>query len=198
MYRPGAEAILPDALSRREQDTLGEDDKESRFRRFLEPDLVENWPEPGGKTGVEVSTSSVQLLATQFDADPVQQPTDSLGPFQDEQLNDLWTKTMQKDNTYNTVHRAVSDGSRSLPSEVKIKVQIGDCTLDHRGYLRHRGKLWVPGAQITTEAEHNDSDADRLVNDTLRTKLIQSVHNSMVYSHPGQDATGSILARDFY
>ena len=56
----------------------------------------------------------------------------------------------------------------------------------------------MPGAQITIEAEHNDSDADRLVNDTLRTKLIQSVHNLTVYGHPGRDATGSILARDFY
>ena len=198
VYRPGAEAILPDALSRREQDTLGEDDKESRFRRFLEPDLVGDWPEPGGRTGVEVSTSSIQLLATQFDPDPTQDSPDSTGPFQDGTLNDLWKTTVQKDDMYNAVHRATSDGSRSLPSEVKVKVQMGDCTLDHRGYLRHRGKLWVPGAQITTEAEHNDSEADRLVNDTLRTKLIQSVHDSSVYGHPGRDATASILARDFY
>jgi hypothetical protein len=33
---------MPDALSRREQDTLGEDDKLSRFRRFLEPDYAPN------------------------------------------------------------------------------------------------------------------------------------------------------------
>ena len=40
VYRPGAEAVVPDALSRREQDTLGEDDKSSRFRRFLELNYV--------------------------------------------------------------------------------------------------------------------------------------------------------------
>ena len=57
-YRPGIEAILPDALSRREQDTLGEDDKLSRFRRFLEPDRTPNWPGTGRK-GVVVATTSV-------------------------------------------------------------------------------------------------------------------------------------------
>lgn len=50
VYRPGSEAIVPDALSRREQDTLGEADHESRFRRFLAPERVTNWPETGGET----------------------------------------------------------------------------------------------------------------------------------------------------
>jgi hypothetical protein len=67
-YRPGAEAILPDALSRREQDTLGEDDKLLRFRRFLEPDRAPNWPgSEGGKT-VLVATTPIQMMAIQFNA----------------------------------------------------------------------------------------------------------------------------------
>jgi hypothetical protein len=41
-------------------------------------------------------------------------------------------------------------------------------------------------------------ESDIEVLDTLRTKLIQSVHDSPVYGHPGRDATASILARDFY
>jgi hypothetical protein len=66
IYRPGAEAILPDALSRREQDTLGEDDKLLRFRRFLEPDRAPNWPgSEGGKT-VLVATTPIQIMAIQF------------------------------------------------------------------------------------------------------------------------------------
>jgi hypothetical protein len=70
VYRLGAEATVPDALFRREQDTLGEDDKLSRFRRFLEPDRALDWPGSGRGKGVDVSTPSVQLLATQFDQKP--------------------------------------------------------------------------------------------------------------------------------
>ncbi|GAB7336948.1 hypothetical protein MBLNU13_g02313t1, partial [Cladosporium sp. NU13] len=93
VYRPGTEAITPDALSRREQDTLGEDDKLSRFRRFLDPDLAPNWPGPGGKQGVEVATSSVQLLAIQLSQETVQNAQDANGPFQDQELNGLWKTT---------------------------------------------------------------------------------------------------------
>jgi hypothetical protein len=198
VYRPGAEAIVPDALSRREQDTLGEDDKLSRFRRFLEPDRAPNWPESGGESGVEVATSSVQLLATQFDTEPGFATVQSEGPLQDNDLNELWIATLKKDTTYQSVLQAITSGARSLPSKIKIKIQAGDCSLDAKGHLRHRGKLWVPGAPVTLESEYNDMEPELRLNDTLRTKLIQSVHDSAVYGHPGRDATASILARDFY
>ena len=198
VYRPGAEAILPDALSRREQDTLGEDDKQSRFRRFLDPDLAPNWPEAGEKKGMEVATSSIQLFATQFDTEPAYEPLGTTGPFQDQELNSLWKTTVGKDTMYNVVYRAINDGSRVLPSDIKIKIQAGDCTIDSRGHLRHRGKIWVPGVPAATDAEYNNMEPSSHENDILRTRLIQSVHDSSVYGHPGRDATASILARDFY
>ena len=61
VYRPGKEAIIPDALSRREQDTLREDDKLSRFRRFLNPERAPNWPESEEGKEVVVATTSVQF-----------------------------------------------------------------------------------------------------------------------------------------
>ena len=94
--------------------------------------------------------------------------------------------------------RAVQDGARSLPIEVKVKIQAGDCTVDDKGRLRHRGKLWVPGAPVSSETEYNAMEPGHRPNDILRTKLIQSIHDSSVYGHPGQDATASILGRDFY
>ena len=220
IYRPGAEAIIPDALSRREQDTLGEDDKLSRYRRFLEPDRAPDWAGSAGNPAVRVATTSVQLFATQTrdindatmdhrqafrgnrretaasvneQADP-----DTDQPFQDEELNDLWKTTKEKDTLYQEVLQAIQSGARSLPTGIKAKIQAGDCSIDHRSHLRHRGKLWVPGAPISSEAEYVNLEADDLLLDTLRTRLIQSVHDSSVYGHPGRDATSSILARDFY
>ena len=198
VYRPGAEAILPDALSRREQDTLGEDDKMSRFRRFLNPDRAPNWPGSETNEGVEVATSSVQMYTTQFPAATDQEDPDAAGPFQEPALNELWRSTEQGDILYQAVLRSITNGSRTLPSDLKVKIQIGDCAIDQRGYLRHRGKLWVPGAPLYTEAEYNSADPAVKDKDILRTKLIQSVHDAPVYGHPGRDATTSILARDFY
>jgi transposase InsO family protein len=201
IYRPGAEAIIPDALSRREQDTLGEEDKLSRFRRFLDPDRVPDWADPGGEPGVVVATTSVQLLATQIG----QSGPDSCQPFQDGELNNLWSTTKEKDTLYQDVLQAIASGARSLPPGIKAKIQAGDCSIDHRGLLRHRGKLWIPGAPISSEAEYLELEAaylrqesDALLLDTLRTKLVQATHDSSAYGHPGRDATSSILARDFY
>jgi hypothetical protein len=56
----------------------------------------------------------------------------------------------------------------------------------------------VPGAPIISDSEYNDLEPDLKLNDILRTRIIQSVHDSSVYGHPGRDATSSILARDFY
>jgi len=240
VYRPGAEAILPDALSRREQDTLGGDDKLSRHRRFLEPDRVPDWAEPGGNRGVVVATTSVQLLATQMARDPALELADSsldtpvvvstqdattsvsedleqgVGgnesntqdpatespdpnpPFQDDELNALWNSVIKKDTLYQEVLRAVRSGARTLSPGIKAKIQAGDCSVDDRDHLRHRGKLWVPGVPVSLEAEYSLLGPEELQPDVLRTKLIQSVHDSAVYGHPGRDATASILARDFY
>lgn len=230
MYRPGSEAVIPDALSRREQDTLGADDHQSRFRRFLEPERVVDWPVPEGKTVVAtttpletdhpsrlrrflapervlnwpapeektVVTTTVPLETLESDVTPAEQEVDSREPFQDDELNRLWKTTAPMDKLYNLVFRAIKSGARSLPSEVKAKIQAGDCSIDEKGHLRHRGKLWVPGTPVSLEAEYKATEPDLRRLDVLRTKIIQSVHDSPVYGHPGRDATASIVARDFY
>ena len=185
-YRPGVEAILPDALSRREQDTLGEDDKASRFMRLLSPNTVD---------GSEATILNPTITAAD---DTVAVPVPTTGPFQDEELNSRWEETVSGDTTYQTVLRAMQDGARSFPTELKLKIQVGDCSIDEKGRLRHRDKLWVPGAPATTEAEYKQMDSEEAQKDVLRTKLIQSVHDSPINGHPGRDSTSSILGRDFY
>ena len=154
VYRPGVEATLPDALSRREQDTLGDDDKLLRFRRFLEPDRTLDWPDPAGKDAVTMNTMAVNLLATQLEEgqaltteidgttpEATTGSRGSAGPFQDDELNELWNATVAKDSLYSSVLRPVSSGSRTLLSEIKVKIQAGDYSVDKKGYLRYRGKL---------------------------------------------------------
>jgi len=85
-----------------------------------------------------------------------------------------------------------------MPSEVKVKVQISDCNINNNRYLHYRGKLWVPKAPILLEIKYKAIDTNRKQRDILRTKLIQSIYNSLVYSHPGQDSTAFILGRHFY
>jgi len=119
-------------------------------------------------------------------------------PFQDEELNELWNRTAQEDTLYQTVLSSIQSGARSFPSEVKLKIQVGDCSVDTDGRLRHRGKLWVPGAPVSAEADYNTKEPVARQNDVLRTKLIQSVHDSPVYGHPGRDSTTFILGRNFY
>jgi len=205
VYKPGSLQIIADALSRREQDTLGEDDKESRNRVLLGPEFTQKWVERGGQ-GVVVATTSIQLLATQLSnategpEEPVVETPESLAssPFQDVELNGLWKLALKQDTLYESVLRAVKDGSRSLPSEIKMKIQLGDCGVDSKGLLRHRDKLWVPGAPVSLESEYNALDSEKLLADVLRTRLIQTIHDSSVNGHPGRDATAAILGRDFY
>jgi len=87
-YRPGSEAVVPDALSRREQDTLGEEDRESRWRRMLDPGRVPNWPESTDKGSVSIAvTSSAELVELQVDREPVPiSSSGTRGPFQDPEL----------------------------------------------------------------------------------------------------------------
>jgi len=204
VYRPGSEAIIPDALSRREQDTLGQDDKLSRFRRFLSPETVKNWPDTEGRKRIGATSSRIASahigkgISTLAPMQTENEPTDSDGPLQTQELNALWKSTAEDDTVYQTISRAVQAGARSFGSEVRAKIQAGDCTIDSSGYLRHRGKLWVPGAPVVTESEYKELDAEALTLDELRTKIIQSVHDSPVFGHPGRDSTTAILGRDFY
>ena len=79
-----------------------------------------------------------------------------------------------------------------------MKIQAGDYSVDKKGYLRYRGKLWVLGALVSSEAEYKSMEPEMRLLDILRTKLIQSVYDLAVYGYLGRDATSSILGRDFY
>jgi hypothetical protein len=201
VYRPGSEAIVPDALSRREQDTLGKSDHDSRYRQLIPEEALKKWPRAAalamsndeGATPPAPLNEEEQVRAATEHITP-----DTTGPLQDPEMNLLWERTTPQDTTYQAVLEAVRSGARQIPSGLRLKVQLSDCAADAHGHLRHRGKLWVPGAPFVTESERKDSDTRVQDLDILRTKIIQRCHDSPISGHPGREATGSMVARDYY
>lgn len=61
----------------------------SRNRRFLHANSTPDWPLPEGGKAVVVATTSTKLLVTQLDEETLDNKTDSVGPFQDSELNGL-------------------------------------------------------------------------------------------------------------
>lgn len=61
-----------------------------------------------------------------------------------------------------------------------VKVSVSDCTIDNQGYLRFRGRLWVPDYE------------------PLRTAIVQELHDSALIGHPGKNGTIAVVSRDFF
>ncbi|KAF4474222.1 Transposon Tf2-9 polyprotein [Colletotrichum fructicola Nara gc5] len=170
-YRPGSEAVVPDALSRREQDvpTSLEDEREQGRILQLLP---------------EVALTSTRTRRVEA-APSVLVFTD------DKELQQLWDQTQGQDQVYQQAYNAVKQRERSFPPSLKLKVQIAECEIDNGNRLLFRDRIWVPGS------EDLDSEAN-----TLRTRIVQSSHDSVLSGHPGRDNTLALrirsdLAMDF-
>ena len=59
-------------------------------------------------------------------------------------------------------------------------MSVADCTVDDNGYLRFRGRLWVPDYE------------------PLRTAIIQELHDSVLTGHPGKNGTITVVSREFF
>lgn len=62
----GIEAIILNALLRREQNILGENNKKSRFRRFFNPDIVKNWPDLESEREIVIATILVATISEEL------------------------------------------------------------------------------------------------------------------------------------
>ena len=71
------------------------------------------------------------------------------------------------------------DGERRLPKEWGLPIMISECSVDVAHRLRWRGRIWIPAFE------------------PLRTRLIQSIHNSPLSGHPGRESTRKLLAREY-
>ena len=76
----------------------------------------------------------------------------------------------------------VRRGDRVFPADLvlPVKVSVSDCVLDDNGYLRFRGRLWVPNYE------------------PLRTVIIQELYDSALTGHLGKNGTIIVVLRDFF
>ncbi|XP_044716503.1 reverse transcriptase (RNA-dependent DNA polymerase) domain-containing protein [Hirsutella rhossiliensis] len=111
-YRPGSEAVVPDALSRREQDKpQGIDDEREQGRMIqLIPDKTFTLPE--------------------------------MKVFEEADLQQLWDETAEKDSIFRAAYKAVRDRERVFPPWLGLKIQISECAIDAGQRLTFRNRIW--------------------------------------------------------
>ncbi|KAJ6436050.1 hypothetical protein O9K51_11425 [Purpureocillium lavendulum] len=142
-WRPGKESELPDQLSRRAQDMPkeGSDDRlKSRFRKLFQDVNLESVNIATGKTE---RAETVDVVAKKRDALDFEH---EVPVFEDSEMQKAWTIGRRTDETYMEISRAVAAGNRSLPTKVAANtpVSISECSLDKRGLLHFRSRLWIP------------------------------------------------------
>jgi transposase InsO family protein len=100
--------------------------------------------------------------------------------FEEPTLQQEWKNARSTDQGYQKICEAVVKGDRRIAAETHVKTSLSECHLDERGLLCFRKRIWVPDSE------------------TLRTGIIQKIHDSHVTAHPGRDATYAILSRRFF
>ena len=128
-HRAGTEAVIPDALSRREQDVpVGKDDSRLTQReRTLLPESL--W----------VKTTNLELPS----------------PFLDDpQLTTAWEEAIQDDairTEYNEARQAILSNARTFPKHLELRLATGECDIAN-GFLRYRERIWLPkDERLTTK-----------------------------------------------
>ncbi|KJZ68122.1 hypothetical protein HIM_12487 [Hirsutella minnesotensis 3608] len=175
-HRPGKEAVVPDALSRREQDmpNSAEDDR-------LRGRCVQLLERSKGGLVTRVKSGYVTKGDTDQPDDEVAERDDSMeNPFSEPALQKLWNEGVEQHNRYWLIRRAVQRGERRLPSHWGLPVMLSECSIDDGQRLCWRERIWVPSYE------------------PLRTRLMQETHDSTLAGHPGRDMLKSLLSRRFY
>lgn len=167
-WKPGKSMGKPDALSRREQDLPHNYDDERIRSRFMK--LFQN----KHLKSTRISALDIEPSELDFSAE--------VRLFEDEEMQQLWHKSRQEDQLYQELTRLVAGEERNLPTALQKEksISMAECTLDARGLLQFRGRIWIPNCE------------------PLRTRIIQNIHDSHITGHPGRDLTYTILSRQFF
>ena len=172
-YRKGSTAVVPDALSRREQDMpadAADDRLAGRFMQLL--------PQTG-----RVRVAVTRTARYDDDAptdDQIPERTRLPSPFDDAELTALWDGALQRNNKYWLLRSTVAQEARQFPPQWQVPLSISECTLDTHQRLLWRDRIWIP---------HDER---------LRTKIIQQTHDSSLGGHPGRDQTSMIISRQYF
>lgn len=177
-YRPGCEAAVPDALSRREQDApqdINDDREQGRVIQLIPDNSI---PE---STRLRISRIGLETPT----------PPD-MKVFEASDLQALWDEIIKDDQIYQAAYEAVRQRERAFPPALGLKVQISECGIDAGKRLTFRDRIWVPGG---SGEKGNQGEAEK---DILRTRIVQDSHDSTAAGHPGREGTLAIVARSFY
>ncbi|KAJ6436948.1 retrovirus polyprotein [Purpureocillium lavendulum] len=177
VHRPGKDATVPDALSRREQDMPhSAEDERLRGRRLQ---LLQ--PTKGGGLVTIVKSGYVSKGDADQPGDATAEQDESVeNPFTEPEVQELWKEGLKQHNRYWLIRKAVQEGERRLPSQWGLPVMLSECSIDAGQRLCWRERIWVPNYE------------------PLRTRLMQETHDSALAGHPGRDMLKSLLARRFY
>jgi hypothetical protein len=123
----------PDALLRREQDLPADYDDERVRSRFIR--LFQN------KHLRSVQIQSLSSEEIDF--------TKEIRVFKDQDMQDFWHRSRQSDKLYQELTMLVFKKERDLPTELQKEksVSMAECTLDERGLLRFRDRIWIPDCE---------------------------------------------------
>ncbi len=96
-----------------------------------------------------------------------------------ESLEELWNATVSQDTHYQQAKQSVAKQDKTFPKELGLKLSIGDCSIENNR-LCYRGRYWVPNSEA------------------LRTRLLQTTHDSCLTGHPGKEGLGAIIRRKYF
>ena len=133
--------------------------------------------------GFAIGTLRVSPLTVAPDPSDTQHDhPDSLHPGEGPAPTDiglLWNAAKARDTYLGELKQSLIRGDRRFPPALRVGASMSECSLDDDDVC-FRGRKWVP----------ND--------ETLRTRLDQEAHDSVLSGHPGREGTYRVLSRQFY
>jgi hypothetical protein len=132
-YRPGKQGVVPDALSRREQDLPADSRDERLSGRCFQ--LLERGKKDSLRLVVRQTTRVNAGFVTAGDQDgelddlaDKSDPPDN--PFNESPLKVLWEEGLRANNRYWLLRRLVQEGARQLPPQWGLPISISECSID--------------------------------------------------------------------
>ena len=178
IHKPDKEQVQSDVVSRREQDIpcdVDDDRIANQHHQLLEGDIE----------SLKVVAKATWIRDEDADSDKeLMAPRSMMTPhpiclFVEEDMIALWNAVLQANHQYWKIQKAVMDGERRLPKEWGLPIMISECSVDATHRLRWRGRIWIPAFE------------------PLRTRLIQSIHDSPLSGHSSRESTRKLLACEY-
>ncbi|EFQ87715.1 hypothetical protein PTT_16661, partial [Pyrenophora teres f. teres 0-1] len=171
IYRPGARAIRPDALSRKPGDrpdmaNQSNDRLKNRHRTLLPPKRFD----------------PAALHDIMADSDLRAAPIELITPAHGEPIDDVTTRAYERNDVAQQLIAAIQDPTViRWPKNLRkqVRVPMIDCRV-HNGKLFYRDRLYAPA------------------DDELRSQIVYRAHSSGPAGHPGRVKTLDLITRTWW